>query len=226
MPSFSTIASFAAVAFAAFTSAVPIQAAGVANLDIAKAGAAADVPAFNAVAPRHLESEVRPLPTILAGVINEVTPLVAELGTITKENCEFDVISPIAETIIEVLHSAAEEIKGLVDCPVSTIFGNVDGAVDLKALAHLLGSLLTLIFTAVGAILNILGDAIHTPGSAVYNVLCNLGMAVEELLKIVFIVVGGLAAALLAALLPLISKVVPVILALGLGSLSALLHLL
>lgn len=244
MPSFSTIASFAAVAFAAFASAAPVDAAagvglhipGVASAAVGAAAgvdasvpvsvdavvaAAADVPVLAVVLPRELRS----IPDILADTISQVTPLVAKLGAITAvKDANIDVVGPITEAIVEVLHGAVGEVNALLDAPVEVVFGTVDGALDVKELAKTIGALLTLVFTGLGAVLNVIGWTLHQPGNAVFNALCNVGIVVEDLLNVVFAIVVPLSGSVLDLVLPSIGyKIVPVILTLGLNGLAGIL---
>ena len=229
MRSFASFASIAALAFASFTSAAPIIKADAGTIvaadvpGVAAVGAGADVAAVVAV-PKMLrrqgEVEFESIPEILSSVIDNVTPIIEELGALTEADATIDIITPLAVAIVDVLNEAIGKVNNLVGQPIETILGTVEGTLDIAAVAQLLGSLLTLVFTTLSTVLKITGAV---TGGDLFIILSNIGDVLGQLIQAVLAIVASVVGGLLEALLPLVGSILPIVTGLGLNTLGGLL---
>ncbi|TFK97417.1 hypothetical protein BDV98DRAFT_574445 [Pterulicium gracile] len=229
MRSFASFASVAALAFASFTSAAPIIKADVSTIvaadvpGVTAVGVGADVAAVVSVPKvlrRQGEVEFESIPEILASVIDNVTPIVEELGALTEVDATIDIITPLAVAIVDILNEAIGKVNNLVGQPIETILGTVEGTLDIASVAQLLGSLLTLVFTTLNTVLRITGAV---AGGDLFIILLNVGVVLGQLVQVVLAIVASVVGGLLEALLPLVGSILPIVTGLGLNTLGGLL---
>ena len=74
---------------------------------------------------------------------------------INTQNCTVDAITPVVNDIKGILGDAVTQVNALVGQSADDILAGVDGVAKITVtdLAKLLGDLLTLVFTALGAVL-------------------------------------------------------------------------
>ncbi|KAJ7788230.1 hypothetical protein B0H14DRAFT_3504477 [Mycena olivaceomarginata] len=150
MPSFSQITALATVALAAFTTAAPVA--------------------------RDAASDLLPLPAVFQSLLSELTPVAAELSSIS------------------ILTGGVAQISALAGAPLSTILSTADGVIDATGAAQLLAPVLTIVFTATQDVLNVVDNS---PAAAVITPLLNEAIgALNPVLSTAAPLVNGLFAAL------------------------------
>jgi len=169
--------------------------------------------------PTPATPAVHSLPAILGELVTAVTPLFAELGSLTKQNATVDIVQPIVGDINNALNIAITEVNTLIDQPVEVVLATAKGVLDIGELVKLLQPFLTLVFTALGSVLNLLSGV--TSGE-VFTLLKSVGALVGELLALVLDIVGGLAGGLLGTVFSLVGPlltgtVLPILTQLGLN---------
>ncbi|KDQ23086.1 hypothetical protein PLEOSDRAFT_162890 [Pleurotus ostreatus PC15] len=202
MPSFKTIFSIATFAFAAFAAAAPTPQAAS--------------PSDFAVTKRTDDAHLKSLEVILTETTSGLKPLCNKLTDAIGVDIEIELeveveLAPIIKEITTVLKATIAEVKLLVGHVIE---------VDVKAIAVLVGELLTLLFCTLGAIVKVVGKV---KGDILLPLVGEVLKLVTELLALVLSLVGGL----LVCLLPTILKLIPFILQLNIaGLLDGLLPLL
>lgn len=217
MPSFAKIVSFAALAFGAFVSAVPLGAPAVPDVLSTVNGV---VPAVPALVHRH---ELKSVAVVLTEAKVALTPLCAELQFIVAGNATVDAVGPILVDVKAVLSDTVSALNLLVGQPVEVILLTVDGTakVVLADVANLLAGLLCLLFTALAHVVAVVkGDV-----TGILTIIAPIGELVSGLLSIVITLVGSILGDVLGALLPLIGAIVPIVLNLNLATVISILHL-
>ncbi|KAF4607610.1 hypothetical protein AB1N83_009214 [Pleurotus pulmonarius] len=202
MPSFKTIFSIATFAFAAFAAAAPTPLAAS--------------PSDFAVTKRTDDAPLKSLDVILSETTSGLKPLCDKLTDAIGVDIEIDLeveveLAPIIKEITTILEGTVAEVKLLVGHVIE---------VDVKAIAVLVGELLTLVFATLGALVKVVGKV---KGDILLPLVGEVLKLVAELLALVLTLVGGL----LAFLLPTVLKLIPFILQLNVaGILDGLLPLL
>ncbi|KAI0696640.1 hypothetical protein BC835DRAFT_857191 [Cytidiella melzeri] len=154
------------------------------------------------------------VPQILAAVTTQLTPLVAELQSITASNATVAVVGPIMDSIKGVLTPAITEVQALSGSSLSTILASVDGTVQVTAteLAQILSNLLHLVFNALASVSTLVSSlGLGSLGTLLSEVI-NLVVA---LLKAVLALVAEILDDVLAALSPLLADLSSILSGLG-----------
>ncbi|KAG1736682.1 uncharacterized protein EDB91DRAFT_1083344 [Suillus paluster] len=157
---------------------------------------------------------------VFTTVFTQIQPLTDQLNYLTPDNATVAAISPVVAQIKTQLTGAVSQLQALVGQDSSVIIASVDGTVPLTvaALATLIADVLTLLFTALGAVLSMVTGDVHTEILTLLTDLCGV---VTSILHIVATLVPGI----VVSLLPLLSPVLSIISSLGLRGLLSLLGL-
>ncbi|PSR76222.1 hypothetical protein EW026_g5800 [Hermanssonia centrifuga] len=148
--------------------------------------------------------------TIIDDLTVVVTPITQEFHYITASNCTVSALTPLVGQLKGALSDAVGEVNKLVGQPAEIILATVDGAAQITVieLAQLISTLVILIFTALGAVLNV---ASSTVVGCLTPLLCTVGEIVGALLSAIFSVTGGLLVGLSATVLGLLAEVIAII---------------
>ncbi|KDQ55508.1 hypothetical protein JAAARDRAFT_79878 [Jaapia argillacea MUCL 33604] len=213
MRSFGLISLVAAFAFSAFTSAAPVTTPTIPSVSVDTVK--------NTVAGATRDAVPRGVVAIITSVTVAVTPLTAQLQAVNAQNATVEIIAPIANEIKNILGGAVTELHGLVGQSAEIILASVEGTalVTVGQVASVVGQLVTLIFSALGAVLVIVAGRVE----ALIPILAAVGIVVGDLLTVVLAVVGGVVGGLVAALLPIVQGVIPIIINLNVATILKLL---
>ncbi|KAM5543846.1 hypothetical protein V8D89_002463 [Ganoderma adspersum] len=247
---FSKLSVFAAVAFGALASAIPLN-TPVGDLPIpdlsAVTGLVGDLPAVGGILRRDLPVDTSvvtgllgdlPIPAvggilrrdtpksiavILTGVQAQLEPITASLALVTSVNATVDAVTGPANEIISILGGAVVDLKALVGLDAAIILGSVDGtvAVTVDVLAGLVAHIIVTVFYALGVVVSIAGATID---GALFTLLATVGAAVGTVVVLVFQLVAGLLVGLDVAVIGLIKAVVPTVIDLNVHVLISLFH--
>ncbi|KAF5336285.1 hypothetical protein D9758_014493 [Tetrapyrgos nigripes] len=213
---FTTLAAFAAVSYAALPSvgevpSIPAMAPvpglqginGVSAMKMPSVPAMPTIPDANsmmAVPKLIARCDCRSLPDIINDAITQVSPLVAQLKSLTPTTCTVEKVTPIISKIKDVISSAITEVKTLISAKISdaealastTTTGATASANSVLShieLCKLIATLYTLIFSSFTLVLNIVAKV-------EYNGICGLFAEVATLLatllQLICSLVGGL----------------------------------
>jgi len=133
MLSFS-ILSVLALAFAAVTSAVPVEPAGTSAL------------------------QTQGLDVILSDATTRIGPICAELEYVVVGNATYVILEPVLDELKSVLVQTIGAVQALTKAPLPTILGTL----TIPGLAQLLAALILTIYTALGAVLKTVAAAEYT----------------------------------------------------------------
>jgi hypothetical protein len=233
MFSLSKLSVFAAVAFSALTSAIPLN-TPVGDLPVpalpdttAVTGLAAglpvgSLPALGGLLPRT--DAPQSIAVVLTAAHTRLVPLTNQLKFVTAQNMTVDCLAgPIGE-IKDILVGSVTSLKFLVGQPAEVILLSVEGTVQITVaeLGRIVAGVVFIVFEALGAVLRVAGATID---KVLFDLLVTVGVVVGSLLAIVFSLVGTVAADLLAVVVPLLKTVIPFILHLNLATVISILHL-
>ncbi|KAA1477928.1 hypothetical protein DENSPDRAFT_845106 [Dentipellis sp. KUC8613] len=213
MPSFTKIVSFAALAFGAFVSAAPVAPATVPEVH------AVNVPAVPALQTRDGVS----VASVLTDLTSKLEPVVAELNFIVAGNATEQALGPIVNDVKSTVQDAVNALNVLVGQPVDALLKTVDGTAQIAVgdLAKLVAGILTLVFTALGRILGLVGVDV----ALVIKIVSPLVEVIGALLSIVLKLVGSVLGDLVGAVVGLIGAIVPVILQINVAAIISILGL-
>ncbi|KAI0788923.1 hypothetical protein BC629DRAFT_469342 [Irpex lacteus] len=198
---FKSLAAFTSLAFgASFVIAVPLSNVGSVPVPPLP-NVANSVPAVPSVpdVPHLPRAGVNSLPQILSNVTAELTPLIAELKSITAANATTEVVGPILDSVKSILSPAINDINALVGQPAKTILaaGDGSGQISVFALSQSLTNVFTLAFTGL--------DSVHSAATTAQDadltgLIGDLVSTVTDLLSAVLTLVGDLLEGILSGL--------------------------
>ncbi|THU83428.1 hypothetical protein K435DRAFT_862368 [Dendrothele bispora CBS 962.96] len=205
---------FATLALAVVSYAAPLAP----TADIPSSVSTPEVPSVPSVpsveAPAVKAPELLPrcgctsLPDIIIGITTEITPLIDELKGLTADDCTVEKITPIVDSIKDIISGAILDVKALVGVSITEILTTANGVLSLLDVCKLISTLFGLIFGAFSVVLQIVG-------SVEYNGVCGLfaevGVLLATLVQLIISVVGGL----LVILRPLLTVYISIIIELG-----------
>ncbi|KAG1736611.1 uncharacterized protein EDB91DRAFT_499589 [Suillus paluster] len=223
MRSFTTFTVLFTALLSTFTNATPItdlasvksDVTGLNKLDLPAVGREIKISSSG-----ETDVELPSVAVVFTTVFTQIQPLTNQLTYLTPQNASVAAISPVIAQIKTQLTGAVPQLQALVGQESSVILAPVDGVVSLTvaALATLIADVLTLLFTALGAVLSIVGGDVHAEILPLLTDLCGV---VTSILQIVVTLVGGI----IVSLLPLLVPVLSIIVSLGLTGLLSLLGL-
>jgi len=222
MRSFTAVLSIATLAFTALTSAAPVDltslpvVGGVVNTVDNTVGPLVGDLGVKRDAQRGVQA-------ILIDVQTQLQPITDKLTFCTVENATVSALTPVFNDLTTVLGSVVSEVQGLVGQPAEIILASATGTVQLTVVevAQIVANVMTLVFTALGAVLKVVGGDV----AALQPLLNAVGHAVFTLLNAVLTTVGSVVGGLLSAVVGLIQTVVPIVLQLNLNEVISLLGL-
>uniref|UniRef100_A0A0W0GEU7 Transmembrane protein n=1 Tax=Moniliophthora roreri TaxID=221103 RepID=A0A0W0GEU7_MONRR len=176
MPSFRAISYYlvAALAAVSFTSAIPTPLLPVDAI----------APAVHA---RCGECEANPLPVLVRGVQDKITPLADKLKNLPAADCTRDNVAPIVKEIKDIIIDASAKVRVYLDADVDLdilLAGSANGgaAISVEAFASILAGLVNVVVTACVSVLNLKVDL-----EVMMNILADLlvvGLSASLILQI------------------------------------------
>ncbi|TFY68095.1 hypothetical protein EVG20_g3694 [Dentipellis fragilis] len=198
----------------AFVSAAPVAPASIPEAH------AVNVPTVPAIQTR---ADGVPVASVLTDLTSKLEPVVAELNFIVAGNATEQALGPIVNDVKSVVQDAVNALNILVGQPVDALLKTVDGTAQIAVgdLAKLVAGILTLVFTALGRILGLVGVDV----ALVIKIVSPLVEVIGALLSIVLKLVGGVLGDLVGTVVGLIGTVVPVILQINVAAVISFLGL-
>ncbi|CDO76401.1 hypothetical protein BN946_scf184937.g15 [Trametes cinnabarina] len=226
---FSTLSVIATVALSAFISAAPLQSRAdlpvVGDLS-AVTGLTSGLPVMGDVLRRT--DAPQGLAAIFTQAQAQLVPFTQQLKFATKQNATAEGLAAPIDEIKTILTNTVGLVQGLIGQPVEVVLATVDGTAKLtiEELAPIVGSVVILVFDALGAVLTLLGGGVIP---AVFDLLAGVGAVVGTLLAAVFALLGqvvpDVVAILASTLRTVLHDVVPFILHLNIATVLHLLGL-
>ncbi|OCB90720.1 hypothetical protein A7U60_g2018 [Sanghuangporus baumii] len=236
MRSFSIFSLAATLALSAFSSAAPLTADGGAHVDVkvnTRELADVDLEDVKILSSRDdlvdvdvedvkiLSSRDDPpsIPKILNDLTAELSPVVDKINALTGADDLVAQLGPLINQAVDIVGTAVSDVNALVGEPVATVLASVDGKVQVSVsdVAQLTSGVLTLVVSALGAVLKVVNGDLSNVGSLLSSVNDVLTQLVSGLTNIV----GGL----LSELLPLVGGLVPTLTSLSFTTLGSVLNL-
>ncbi|KAG5648286.1 hypothetical protein DXG03_004856 [Asterophora parasitica] len=214
MPSFRIIFAVAATAFAALSSAAPVNVPAIPHaVNTKNYGRPAAARSFDIVNRDGDHAALSSLPQTLLDAQAKLTVIADKLNDITTAKVDVAVALPILDEVKSILVTAVASVKVVVGHPVEVVLGLGGKVMSVLEVAKLLSAVLTLVATIVASVVRRVGSA------AVHPIVASIGGVLSDLLTIVFPSVKGL----LEELNPLLGPVTRVLLNLGLTNVVQLL---
>jgi len=190
---FSTLSLLVAVGSAAFSLAAPVS------------------PVSNALEARCLCEDVG---SILTTVTETLKVVLEPFHYVSAENCTAEYVTPVVQQCNSALNTAISQVQAISKNPTSTILTGADGVVlTVYEVAELICALLTVVFTALCAVLKVV-TAVEYGGVSV--LLCEVVVLVAKLLELVCLLLDGVVAIVIKLLADVLIIVIAVICKLGL----------
>ncbi|KAI1792215.1 hypothetical protein LXA43DRAFT_1181135 [Ganoderma leucocontextum] len=188
---FSKLSVLAAVAFGAFTSAIPLD-TPLGDLPVpvdpsVVTGLLGDLP-LSGLGGVVRRDTPKSLAVVLTGVQAQLAPVTASLALVTAANATVDAVTGPANEIVSILGGAVIDLKALIGLDADIILASVDGtvAVTVDVLAGLVAHVVVTVFYALGAVVTVAGSAIDGAlFTLVAGILVGLDVAVLALIKAV-----------------------------------------
>nr|GAT56899.1 predicted protein [Mycena chlorophos] len=178
MLSFTKLTALSTLAFAALTSAAPVN-----------------------VQQRQLST----VSDILSGLLSDISPVTDLLNSITASNATSAVLEPILTQLGDVINPAVSALGDLAGQPASTILATADGVLDAAGVASLMSPILSNTYSALDTVLAVANDAGVT--FAIQPLLNEAGALLNPLLAATAPLVNGLLAALGPEIAPLLTTI-------------------
>ncbi|KAF5332333.1 hypothetical protein D9758_016114 [Tetrapyrgos nigripes] len=160
----------------------------------------------NVKASVHEDCDCTTIPNIIKDLIEQLKPLLDQLSSLTTETCTVDLVKNILGEVVTILHGAVGAVNALVNKEVSIVLATVNGVLSIVDLCGLIGTLLQLVFGAVGVVIKVVAAA---DKDVIMPLLCEVVSLVGQLLQIVCSILAstGILSLLLSILTPFLQLI-------------------
>ncbi|CAK5269938.1 unnamed protein product [Mycena citricolor] len=183
-----------AAAFAAFTTAAPIE--------------------------HFPKRDLIALPAILIQLSVDLAPVTASLSSITSANATAAVVQPIAHQLSTILSGAVSDVSALAGSPLDVVLATTNGVLGATQTAQLVAPVVQMVLGSAQSVLNVAGSTGAV--SVIQPILNDALSVVNPLLSTgpLSPIVNGL----LVALVPVLTPLTGILNVLGLGSVMRLVN--